>query len=44
MELTARRTVDLVPGANLKVYTEAPHGLFVTHMARLNQDFARGRT
>jgi len=43
---TARRTAELVPGAKLKVYEGAPHGLFVTHIDRLNQDlldFARGQ-
>jgi pimeloyl-ACP methyl ester carboxylesterase len=43
---TARRTAELVPGAKLRVYEGAPHGLFVTHLVRLNQDlldFARGQ-
>jgi pimeloyl-ACP methyl ester carboxylesterase len=43
---TARRTAELVTGAKLKVYEGAPHGLFVTHIDRLNQnllDFARGQ-
>ena len=46
IDLTARRTAELVPGAKLKVYEGAPHGLFLTHMDRLNadlSDFARGR-
>lgn len=40
----ARRTVELVPNATLSVYEDAPHGLFLTHMDRLNRDllaFAR---
>jgi hypothetical protein len=34
----------LIPGAQLKVYEGAPHGLFLTHMDRFNSDllaFAR---
>ena len=45
LELTGRKTADLIPGAKLKVYEGAPHGLFVTHLERLNSDllaFARG--
>ena len=40
-----RPTAALVPGARLLVYEGAPHGLFLTHMDRLNTDllaFARG--
>jgi pimeloyl-ACP methyl ester carboxylesterase len=36
--LTALRTAELLPGAVLKVYEGAPHGLFVTHPERLNAD------
>ena len=46
LDLTARRTADLMPGATLRVYEGAPHGLFVTHIDRLNRDlldFARGQ-
>ena len=45
LELTGRPTAALVPGARLLVYEGAPHGLFLTHMDRLNADllaFARG--
>lgn len=45
LELTGRPTAALVPGARLAVYEDAPHGLFLTHMARLNADllaFVRG--
>ena len=45
LDLTGRPTAALVPGARLEVYDSAPHGLFLTHMARLNADllaFARG--
>jgi non-heme chloroperoxidase len=38
--LTARRTAELLPGAGLKVYEGAPHGLFVTHAERLSADIA----
>jgi pimeloyl-ACP methyl ester carboxylesterase len=45
LELTGRRTAQLIPGSRLVVYEGAPHGLFVTHLERLNTDlraFARG--
>jgi non-heme chloroperoxidase len=35
-----RRTAQLIPGAQFKIYEGAPHGLFVTHMERLNDDLA----
>jgi non-heme chloroperoxidase len=38
MELTGRKTAALIPGAQLKIYEGAPHGLFVTHVDRLNSD------
>jgi pimeloyl-ACP methyl ester carboxylesterase len=38
LELTGRKTARLIPGSQLKVYEGAPHGLFITHMDRLNQD------
>ncbi len=38
LELTGRRMAALVPGARLIVYEGAPHGLYVTHMDRLNAD------
>lgn len=43
---TARRTAELLPGAELRVYADAPHGLFVTHIDALNADIADfiGRT
>lgn len=44
LEITGKRVAALVPGCELKVYAGAPHGLFVTHTARLNTDieaFAR---
>jgi len=36
--LTGCATAALVPGAQLRVYEGAPHGLFVTHVDRLNAD------
>lgn len=44
IELTGRRTAQLIPGCRLEVYEGAPHGLFITHMERVNADllaFAR---
>ncbi|MBR7619470.1 alpha/beta hydrolase [Phenylobacterium sp. 20VBR1] len=38
LALTGRRTAELIPGAKLVVYEGAPHGLFITHMDRLNAD------
>lgn len=38
LELTGRKTARLIPGARLEVYEGAPHGLFVTHLERLNAD------
>ncbi|MXP64460.1 alpha/beta hydrolase [Roseomonas sp. M0104] len=45
LDLTARPTAALLPDARLEIYEDAPHGLFLTHQARLNADliaFARG--
>ncbi len=44
IDRTGRKTAAMIPGALFKVYEGAPHGLFITHMDRLNQDvlqFAR---
>jgi pimeloyl-ACP methyl ester carboxylesterase len=38
LELTGRRTVALIPGAELKVYEGAPHGLIFTHLEQVNAD------
>jgi non-heme chloroperoxidase len=38
LELTARCTAALVPGARLEVYEGASHGMFLTHMERVNHD------
>ena len=40
LPLTGQRTAPLIPGAQLKVYAGAPHGLYFTHAARLNADIA----
>jgi len=45
LDFCGRRTAALVPGSSLKVYEGAPHGVFITHMNRLNEDlesFIRG--
>ena len=39
--LTGQRTAKLIPGCELKVYEGAPHGLFLTHMDRVNEDLLR---
>jgi len=45
IDLTARPTARLIPGAHLTVYEGAPHGLFLTHMNRLTSDLlAFGRS
>jgi len=44
LDTTARKVVELMPGATLKVYDGAPHGLVITHRDRLARDilaFAR---
>jgi non-heme chloroperoxidase len=38
VELTGRRSARLIPRSQLRVYEGAPHGLFITHMDRLNKD------
>ena len=45
LEMTGRPTAALIPGARLKVYEGAPHGLYFTHAAEVNRDilaFAQG--
>ncbi len=41
LETTGRRIAQLIPGAQLNVYGGAPHGLFLTHMDRLNGDLLK---
>lgn len=38
LDITGRRFAAGVKGAELKVYAGAPHGIFVTHMDRVNRD------
>jgi non-heme chloroperoxidase len=38
LEITGRRTALGIPGAILKVYPGAAHGLFVTHREQVNRD------
>lgn len=40
LDQTARRYAELIPGARLKVYPGAAHGLMITHAAELAQDIA----
>ena len=41
LPLTGQPTAQSIPGAELKVYEGAPHGIFVTHLERVNQDLLR---
>jgi len=41
LAFTGARTAKLLPNARLEVYDGAPHGLFVTHAARVNEDILR---
>ena len=41
IDLTGRPTAELIPGAELRVYEGAPHGLFLTHTERLTDDIRR---
>ncbi len=36
----SRRAARLIPNCRLEVYEGAPHGLFITHMERVNRDLA----
>jgi non-heme chloroperoxidase len=38
IERTGIPTARMIPGAKLTIYQGAPHGLFVTHMDKLNRD------
>jgi non-heme chloroperoxidase len=38
LDITGRRTALGIPGATLRVYPGAPHGLFITHMDQVNRD------
>ncbi len=41
LELTSRRTAQLMLDARLVVYENAPHGIFLSDAARLTADLAR---
>jgi pimeloyl-ACP methyl ester carboxylesterase len=41
LALTGQRVAKLIPGSELRVYEGAPHGLFVTHLERINADLLR---
>ena len=41
LETTGRRVAQLIPGADLKVYNGARHGLFLTHMTAFNDDLLK---
>jgi pimeloyl-ACP methyl ester carboxylesterase len=41
LEITGRPAAAMIRGARLEVYEGGPHGLYVTHKERLNQDLAR---
>jgi pimeloyl-ACP methyl ester carboxylesterase len=41
INITGEATARLIPGSELKVYEGAPHGLFLTHMERVNTDLLR---
>jgi non-heme chloroperoxidase len=38
IETTGRRVAELIPGAQLKVYPGAAHGLNLTHVDQFNSD------
>ncbi len=38
LAITGRKTAALLPHATVKIYEGAPHGLFLTHAERLNED------
>jgi non-heme chloroperoxidase len=38
LEVTARRAHGLIPGSQLKVYEDGPHGLMISHMDELTRD------
>lgn len=38
LEMTARRQAELLPNSRLEIYENAPHGLYLTHGDRLNDD------
>jgi len=41
LEMTGRPTAGLIPGSDLKIYEQAPHGVLLTHVMQLNTDLMR---
>ncbi len=41
LALTGARTAEALPGCELILYENAPHGLYLTHRDRLNRDLLR---
>jgi pimeloyl-ACP methyl ester carboxylesterase len=41
IDFTGRPTAALIPGAELIVYENGPHGLFLTEIERVNDEIAR---
>ncbi|HZE37654.1 MAG TPA: alpha/beta hydrolase [Stackebrandtia sp.] len=44
LEFTAERVAKLLPHSELRVYENAPHGLYLTHPERLNRDLLEAVT
>lgn len=40
IEASSKRAANMIPDAQLKIYPNAPHGLFYTHRKELNSDIA----
>lgn len=40
IDVSGKRAANLIPSAELKIYSGAPHGLFYTHRDELNRDIA----
>jgi non-heme chloroperoxidase len=38
IEITSAKTAKLIPDAQFKIYTDAPHGLVTTHLSQLEAD------
>jgi len=38
LEMTSRRTAELIPGCELRIYENAAHALPITHAERLTAD------
>jgi pimeloyl-ACP methyl ester carboxylesterase len=38
LPLTGKRTAELIPNCRLVIYENAPHGLYLTHRERINND------